>query len=99
MKIGKSTMTVLSALVFAGAMAMPAIAGQQFKNTDEFMARNPAIAAQLQENPKLIDDQAYVRSHPSLHRYLKNHPEARRDFKSHPERFLHKESKYQSHHN
>jgi len=99
MKIGKSTLTVLSAMIFAGAMAAPAIAGHPYRNTDAFMSSNPAIASELQQNPKLIDDPAYVKSHPQLHKFLKHHPEARAEFRAHPEHFVHKEDKYQSHHN
>ncbi|MGH7779346.1 MAG: hypothetical protein ACREQR_05935 [Candidatus Binataceae bacterium] len=99
MKIGKSALTVMSAMLFAGAMALPAIAGHPFRNTDEFMSNNPAIASELQNNPKLVDDPAYVRSHPELHKYLHNHPQARADFRAHPKHFVHKENKYERRHN
>ncbi|MGC1678594.1 MAG: hypothetical protein WA740_13790 [Candidatus Binataceae bacterium] len=99
MKIGKSALTVLSAMVFAGAMAIPAFAGHPYRNTDEFMSRNPDIASELQRDPKLIDNQKYVRSHPELKSYLHNHPEARHDFKHRPNHFVKKENKYQRRHN
>lgn len=98
MKIGKGALTILSAIVFAGAMALPAIAGHPYRNTDEFLSRNPDIASQLQQNPKLIDNQKFVRSHPELKSYLHNHPEARHDFKRRPDHFVHREDKYQNHH-
>lgn len=99
MKVGKSALTVLSAMVFAGAMAIPAIAGHPFRNTDDFLSKNPAIASELQRDPKLIDNQKWVRSHPQLKSYLHNHPEARHDFKHRPEHFVNKEDKYQRRHN
>ncbi|MHB8381259.1 MAG: hypothetical protein ACYDC3_02795 [Candidatus Binataceae bacterium] len=98
-KIGKSALTVLTAIVFSGAMAIPAIAGHPYRNTADFMSRNPGIASQLQQNPKLIDNRDFVKSNPELHKYLRHHPEARGEFRSHPEHFVHKEDKYQNHHN
>lgn len=99
MKIGKNALTVLSAMAFAGAIALPAIAGHPFRNSDEFLSKNPAIAAELQRDPKLIDNQAWVRSHPQLKSFLHNHPEARHDFKQRPNHFVNKEDKYQARHN
>ncbi|MGC1343783.1 MAG: hypothetical protein WA854_15735, partial [Candidatus Binataceae bacterium] len=63
------------------------------------MSKNPAIASELQRDPKLIDNQAWVRSHPALKSFLHNHPEARADFKHRPDHFVHKEDRYQNHHN
>jgi hypothetical protein len=44
---------------------------------DSFMANHPKIARQLHDNPSLINDRDWVRSHPNLHEYLQNHPDAR----------------------
>jgi hypothetical protein len=44
---------------------------------DAFMASHPNVARQLHDNPSLINDENFVRSHPNLHEYLRTHPEAR----------------------
>ena len=44
---------------------------------DSFMANHPNVARQLHDNPSLINDPNFVRSHPNLHEYLREHPEAR----------------------
>lgn len=99
MKFGKSALTVLSAIAFAGAMAAPAIAGHPFRNTDKFLSNHPDVATALQQNPKLIDDPAFVKSHPDLAKFLKHHPEARAEFREHPEHFMHKAERIGGAHN
>jgi hypothetical protein len=42
-----------------------------------FMSSHPKVARQLHDNPSLINDPDWVRSHPNLHEYLRDHPDAR----------------------
>lgn len=56
-------------------------------NTDEYLSKHPALAKQLNENPRLIDDPKFLAAHPSLDTYLKDHPGTANEWKSHPEAF------------
>jgi hypothetical protein len=56
-------------------------------NTDEYLSKHPALAKQLNENPRLIDDPKFLAAHPSLDNYLKDHPGTANEWKSHPEAF------------
>jgi len=44
---------------------------------DQYLANHPRLAKQLRDNPSLIDNPDWVRSHPHLRDYLRNHPEVR----------------------
>jgi len=66
--------------------------------TDHYMDNHPEVASQLEKNPALVDNRAYVDSHPGLHEYLHNHPFARHDWRSHPYRYIHAENRYDKAH-
>ena len=64
---------------------------------DEFLAQRRPIAIDLQRNPRLIDDNNYLNSHPDLRDYLNSHPQIRQAFRNNPrmfgERFLDQEER------
>ncbi|MGB0062397.1 hypothetical protein [Candidatus Binatus sp.] len=66
--------------------------------TDHYMDSHPEVAQQLEKDPGLVDNRAYVDSHPGLHEYLHNHPVARRDWRSHPYRYMASENRYDHKH-
>ena len=54
---------------------------------DEFLAQHRPIAMDLQRNPRLIDDNNYLNSHPDLRDYLNSHPQIRQAFRNNPRMF------------
>ena len=56
-------------------------------NADRYLDSHPEVARQLGQNPRLIDNPAYMEHHPELRTFLHNHPYARAEWKSHPYRF------------
>jgi hypothetical protein len=59
-----------------------------------YLDSHPQEAAELSKNPKLIDDPAYMKSHPDLASYLKSHPGVREHYKQNPQAFMHREQRY-----
>ena len=62
-------------------------------NADHYLDRHPEVARQLRQNPRLIDNPAYM-GHPELREFLHNHPYARAEWKSHPYRFERREQHF-----
>jgi phage-related protein len=54
---------------------------------DQFLDSHREVAEQLRKNPKLINDDAYVKGHPELHTYLQDHPEFRDAVRKDPDAF------------
>jgi hypothetical protein len=46
------------------------------------------VAAELEKNPKLLDDPKYLEQHPKLANYLTQHPEAKEKIKKDPKAFF-----------
>jgi phage-related protein len=63
----------------------------ELKRFDGFLDDHRAIAADLNKNPKLIDDPQYLATHPELDEYLKNHPGVRGELMKHPRYFMRRE--------
>ncbi len=63
-------------------------------NADRYLDRHPEVARQLGQNPRLIDNPAYMEHHPELREFLHNHPYARAEWKSHPYRFERREQHF-----
>jgi hypothetical protein len=99
MKLHRAVFSLLLLGAFAGvapAAAMPDqhITGGEVARFDEFLDRHPAIDRDLRRDPRLVDNNGYVRSHPELAQYLRSHPEIRQDLRQHPDRFMRREPKY-----
>ncbi len=77
--------------------ARPKIAYPALTSMDEYLDRHPEAAAQLRQNPTLINDREFMEQHPELHEFLNQHPNARAEFKAHPYKFMHREKKYEKH--
>jgi hypothetical protein len=61
---------------------------------DRFLDNHPEIAEQLKKDPKLIDDQKWVASHPQLQQFMADHPEVRQQFDEHPYAYMREENRY-----
>lgn len=59
-----------------------------------FLNTHPEIAEQLRKDPKLIDNRAWVTSHPALEEYLQSHPQIAQAFRSDPGAFMRDEDSY-----
>jgi phage-related protein len=54
---------------------------------DQFLDSHREVAEQLRKNPKLINDEAYVKGHPELQTYLQDHPKFRDAVRKDPDAF------------
>ena len=84
-----------------GDQGNPAWNGEHHEmgTADNYFDHHPDVYHEMQQDPRLVDNQHYVDSHPGLHDYLEDHPHARQTFKNHPDAFMHAEEHYQQHHN
>ncbi|MDE3178096.1 MAG: hypothetical protein KGM47_00435 [Acidobacteriota bacterium] len=64
---------------------------------DRYFDQHPALARQLQKNPKLVDNPEFMENHPGFQKYLQNHPEIREDIKQNPYAFRRRERQYERH--
>jgi hypothetical protein len=78
-----------------GARGLPN-AGEVTGFDTHYLDKNPQVARQLGENPKLVDNPQYLATHPGLDQYLAHHPEIRTELQQHPERFMTDERYYQN---
>ncbi|HLW72243.1 MAG TPA: hypothetical protein VKS22_16655 [Candidatus Binataceae bacterium] len=100
----KRPMILLSATLLMGALSAPVMAqgeplqpprpthfDKHHKYADkfgDFLDSHPGMEEQLNHDPRLVDDPAYLKSNPDLKAYLEHHPGVREKFKSHPTLFL-----------
>jgi hypothetical protein len=103
----KRIFIALMALMMAGAIALPAMAGgpnptggitaNEVAKFNQFLDAHPTVAKQLQANPNLINDPNFLANHPHLHAFLKNHPGVRTAIHENPGQFMYREGHYQWH--
>ena len=60
---------------------------QERVHFNQFLDSHREIAEQIRKNPKLINDEAYVKGHPELQTYLQDHPEFRETVRRDPYAF------------
>jgi len=75
-----------------------ALAGEGYAWSDErrltaqiaeyhgFMREHPKASTQIRENPGLVYDNKFLKSHPEVDRFLKKHPELREEIARRPGR-------------
>ena len=80
----KSMLTIMAAALLAIATAGPAFAQVRQYDADfnNYLSHHPNEAAQIQANPRLIDDPTYIKNHPGLNQYLDNHPNVRKTIRA-----------------
>lgn len=69
----------------------PKLERGQDPDLDSYLAHHPRVAQQIRDNPKLIDDLAFLKSHPPLQSYMIDHPEVHQELKDNPNRFIHQD--------
>jgi len=88
----------LTALLVFGAVTnarADSISRQELSNFDHFLNNHDKIARDLRSNPNLVNDPAYIRSHPDLKEFLSNHHGVRDELRQNPGRFLAREGWYE----
>ena len=73
--------------------------GQFARFDKQYLDKHPKVARELNRNPRLVDNPAYLRKHPQLTHYLKNHPAIRHNMRQHPDAFRNRERRYERHEN
>lgn len=64
---------------------------------DRYFDQHPKLTRQLQRNPKLVDNQAFMQKHPGFQNYLQKHPEIKEDIRQHPYAFQKRQRQYERH--
>jgi hypothetical protein len=71
------------------------ITKSELRNWDEYLDKHPDVQRDLNKNPNLINDPAYVNKHPHLKDFLEDHPNTREELKENPKAFMHREKTYE----
>jgi hypothetical protein len=72
---------------------------RELANFDQYLDRHREVAEQVRKNPSLVDNQEFLKDHPSLQSYLQDHPAVRQELKSNPNAFMREEARYDQHEN
>ena len=67
---------------------------QELASFDQFLDSHPELAGQLRKDPSLVNNDDFVKQHPSLETYLQYHPAVREEIKENPKAFMHQEARY-----
>ncbi len=73
----------------------PDITRTELRNFDRFLDGHPDIARDLRQNPRLIEDRAYVNAHPQLREFLEDHPNTREELRETPNFFMARERAFE----
>ena len=71
------------------------LTNQQLATFDRFLDHHKKIAKDLQENPRLVNDQKFIKEHKDLRSFLKNHPEVREELRENPSLFMREEARFE----
>lgn len=66
----------------------------ELNHFDEYLDGHPGVHKQLNRNPSLINNQAYLQAHPHLQTFLKNHPGVQEESSENPKQFMHRENQF-----
>jgi hypothetical protein len=69
----------------AGMKGLPSARYQAF---DEFATEHPQIARALARNPRLIENESFVRNYPAWSDFLRTHPDVAHDFAENPGNYV-----------
>jgi hypothetical protein len=69
----------------AGMSGLPSARYQAF---DQFASEHPEIARALARNPRLIESNSFVESHPALADFLRDHSDVASDFAENPGNYV-----------
>ena len=71
------------------------ITKSELRNFDGYLDKHQDVRADLERNPKLIDDPAYLSKHPHLKAFLEQHPNTREELRENPNFFMHRENAFE----
>ena len=66
----------------------PDLTRREVASMDQFLDSHQDIERQLENNPSLITNQAFLNNHPQLGAFLKNHSEIQEEFAENPQYFM-----------
>ena len=66
----------------------------ELANFDHYLDSHRETAEQIRKNPSLVNNDEFVKNHPSLQSYLQQHPGVRTAIKQDPNAFMHQEARY-----
>ncbi len=69
---------------------------RQVASVDDFLDRHQDVAKSLQKNPKLINDQSYLKRHKDLSEFLSEHPAVREQVRENPSSFMRRETQFEA---
>ncbi len=67
---------------------------RELASFDQYLDSHREVAEQLRKNPALVDNQEFLKDHPSLQTYLQDHPAVRQELKNNPNAFMQEEARY-----
>ena len=67
---------------------------QELASFNQFLDSHPELAGQLRKDPSLVNNDDFVKQHPSLQAYLQDHPAVREEITENPNAFMRQESRY-----
>src|SRR5213593_4047480 len=94
---------IIGLLIIVATLAFPAFAAQttdrditrqELLNFDRFLDSHPAIAQDLKKSPALVNDSAYLSSHPELKNFLSTHPGVSEEIRENPRVFMNRERQF-----
>src|SRR5579862_8705862 len=66
----------------------------ELANFDHYLDSHRETAEQIRKDPSLVNNDEFVKSHPSLQTYLQQHPGVRSAIKQNPNAFMQQEARY-----
>ncbi len=100
----RKILKTLAAASLAILMAAPALAQNarndnditrgELLNLDRFLDTHSQIESDLRANPSLINDRAYISSHPELQQFLRTHPGVAEEARENPNRLVRREAAF-----
>jgi|SRR5579863_416830 len=67
---------------------------QELASFNQFLDSHPELAGDIRKDPSLVNNDDFVKQHPSLQNYLQDHPQVRDEIKENPNAFMRAESRY-----
>lgn len=67
----------------------------ELRNFDAYLDKHQDVRRDLEQNPKMIDDPAYLNKHAHLKAFLEQHPNTRQELRENPNFFVRRENAYE----
>jgi hypothetical protein len=93
----KRSITILSAIIFSGAMSSFAMAQTplEMANFNHYLDKHPEVAQRLAADPRLADNPQFLANHPGFQKFLANHPGVSSQLRTEPGQFVNREGHYE----